>query len=146
MKRWLGAALWIGAMGVCLGGCGGQVDLRIVLDRADNASLEDLNAIRVNVRELSRTTPEVFEAYEFQPTPEKTLRTSVAVGEPFYVDVWGCAAAEQCVADDVIARGCTQVIVLEEREADEDEIAVGVYIDDMPVDACPPPIPPELRP
>ncbi len=128
------------------GGGGHHAPLRLVLEKGEGATLQGMNALRINVRELSRSTPEVFEAYAFEPTPEKTLRTSVTIGEPFYVDVWGCAAADACVAADVIARGCTGILVLEELEPGEDEPVVGVYVYDMPVDVCPPPIPEELQP
>lgn len=125
--------------------CAQQADLHIVLQPMPGATLEGLDAIRVNVRELSRSAPEVFDAYAFRTDTEKTLRTSVDTGEPFYVDVWGCETAEACFADDVIARGCTQVLVLEELEPGEEQPPVGVYIDDLPVDACPPPIPADLQ-
>ena len=98
--------------------CGSRADLQIVLDRAPGASLTGLDAIRVNVRELARSTPEVFDAYVYSEDQQKTLRTSVELGEPFYVDVWGCETADNCLAADVIARGCTRVMVLEEIEGD----------------------------
>ena len=118
-----------------LSGCAPpQAELFLVLTPATGADLSEVNALRINVRELSELTPEVFEAIDLNETTEERLRADVPPESPFYVDIWGCPDVDNCRGPDVIARGCTRVLQLEVGE----ERSLGVAIGNIPVDGCPP--------
>lgn len=118
----------------------GQPGARVtlVLQRHESATLDGMNALRVNVRQVCQPDPEVFQPFGVDRSQNLTLSTEVPPGEPFYADIWGCSSTTSCRPEDVIARGCTDVVVLPEGSREQ---VVGVVMYDQPGDPvapCPP--------
>ena len=121
-----------------------DVDLQVIVDRADNATFGEVTALRVGVRSACDNMPIYFEPYELNDESlQHSVSTSVQPNTPFSIDVWGCAAIEGCV-ETPIARGCN---MLEDGVPENSELprVVPVLLRDLddPVQSCPiePPCP-----
>ena len=110
----LGWALFLVISSV-LSGCGsdsGQVT--IVVKKADTTdAFNDVNALRVLVRDIEEEAPHVFGPFELDREQNVRLSTDIPPGNEFYVDVWACQSVDNCAPIDVVARGCSGRIISE---------------------------------
>lgn len=126
------AALALAA--VC--GCGSDaVPLRLTLVAGPDLPV-GLRSLRVVVREAARDRPDVYGPFALRD--ELTIPLAVRPGVPFYADLLGCNDRTACTENDVIARGCTEVIEVE-RTAELEVVLHEVSSD--AAQRCPPALP-----
>ena len=109
------------------GGCGDQnaeIQIQITKDDA-NDDFSDVNALRVIIRDLAEEEPEIYGPFPLDRENKTRLSTEIPPGHEFYVDVWACPSIDNCAPSVVLARGCSEIILV---DADGTDQTVGIIL------------------
>ncbi|MEW5854286.1 MAG: hypothetical protein AB2A00_36265 [Myxococcota bacterium] len=137
-------------LGVLLGaGC--QPAASVSLDLDKEPTVPPLETLMIVVRKTNGDTPYVYGPIKLSEQSQFKLQTEVPPDTRFFIDVTACEDPDSCQGELIVARGCTETMVLEKGESRSEHIQLfpnqgeadlepipGRAGTDMPERGCPP--------
>ena len=114
-------------------GCGDVKTVRVALESSDEAATADVRSLTFVVA-AEGAVPQVFGPLP-RTEPQAKLETAVPFGTRFFIDIFGCPDAGRCDSDLAIARGCSDIQLLEEDDA---PLSLTIALEGAGTSPCPP--------